>query len=89
MTSGIGSLVSSGADTPDWRNTAVVGGPWENDGSIALGAAAGAVGELGADAGRGRLAQRLADENGATVAYPTSSPTSPGGRRPARPAKTN
>lgn len=37
MTTDIGSLSSSGANAPDWRNTAVVGGPWENDGSMAFG----------------------------------------------------
>jgi hypothetical protein len=37
VTAGIGSLASSGANAPDWRDTAVVGGPWENDGSMAFG----------------------------------------------------
>ena len=35
MTPGIDSLVSSESD--DWRNTAIIGGPWESDGSLAMG----------------------------------------------------
>ena len=35
MTPGIDSLVSSDGD--DWRNTAIIGGPWESDGSLAMG----------------------------------------------------
>lgn len=35
MTPGIDSLVSSDGD--DWRNTAIIGGPWESDSSLAMG----------------------------------------------------
>jgi hypothetical protein len=35
MTPGIDYLVSSESD--DWRNTAIIGGPWESDGSLAMG----------------------------------------------------
>jgi len=37
VTPGIGSLVSPGANRGNWRNTAVIGGPWESDGALALG----------------------------------------------------
>jgi hypothetical protein len=37
MTPSIGSLASFGADGRDWRSTAFTGGPWESDGSLALG----------------------------------------------------
>ena len=37
MTADIGSLAPSRAKAPKWRDTAVIGGPWENDGSMAFG----------------------------------------------------
>jgi hypothetical protein len=37
MTLGIGSLVSDDAGDGDWRSTAIIGGPWESDGSLAFG----------------------------------------------------
>jgi hypothetical protein len=37
MTPGIDSLVPADAGDGDWRSTAIIGGPWENDGSLALG----------------------------------------------------
>ena len=37
MTPGIDSLLSADADDGDWRNTAIIGGPWESDGSLAFG----------------------------------------------------
>ncbi len=37
MTPSIDSLVSSGANGGDWRSTAVIGGPWESDSSLAFG----------------------------------------------------
>ena len=33
----IDSLISSASDGDDWRNTAVIGGPFESDSSLALG----------------------------------------------------
>jgi hypothetical protein len=33
----IDSLVSPDADGDDWRHTAIIGGPWESDGSLAMG----------------------------------------------------
>lgn len=37
VTSGIDSLLSADAGDGDWRNTAIIGGPWENDSSLAFG----------------------------------------------------
>jgi hypothetical protein len=38
VTPDIGSLVpADAADSGDWRSTAIIGGPWENDGSLAFG----------------------------------------------------
>jgi hypothetical protein len=37
VTPGIGSLVPPGANGGDQRNTAIIGGPWESDGALALG----------------------------------------------------
>jgi hypothetical protein len=37
MTPGIDSLIPADADDGDWRSTAIIGGPWESDGSLALG----------------------------------------------------
>jgi hypothetical protein len=37
MTPGIGSLVPHDAGDGDWRSTAIIGGPWESDSSLALG----------------------------------------------------
>ena len=37
MTSGIGCLGSSNGYGGDWRNTAIIGGPWESDVSLATG----------------------------------------------------
>jgi hypothetical protein len=38
VTPDIGSLVPAGAaDGGDWHSTAIIGGPWENDGSMAFG----------------------------------------------------
>jgi hypothetical protein len=37
VTPGIDSLLSADADDGDWRNTAIIGGPWESDGSLAFG----------------------------------------------------
>lgn len=37
MTPDIDSLVSSDANGGYWRHTAIIGGPWESDGSLALG----------------------------------------------------
>ena len=37
MAPSIGSLVSPDADGGDWRNTAIIGGPWESDSSLAIG----------------------------------------------------
>jgi hypothetical protein len=37
MTSGIDSLIPVGAGDGDWRSTAIIGGPWESDGSLAFG----------------------------------------------------
>lgn len=37
MTPGIDFLVSSGCADGDWRNTAVIGGPWESDSTLAFG----------------------------------------------------
>jgi hypothetical protein len=37
VTPGIDSLLPADADDGDWRNTAIIGGPWESDGSLAFG----------------------------------------------------
>jgi hypothetical protein len=37
VTPGIDSLLSAAADDSDWRSPAIIGGPWESDGSLALG----------------------------------------------------
>jgi len=37
VTPGIDSLLSANAGDGDWRNTAIIGGPWEDDGSLASG----------------------------------------------------
>src|SRR6266567_628703 len=37
VTPDIDSLVSAGTNGGDWRSTAIIGGPWESDGSLALG----------------------------------------------------
>jgi len=37
VTPGIDSLVPADAGAGDWRSTAIIGGPWESDGSLALG----------------------------------------------------
>jgi hypothetical protein len=37
VTPDIDSLLPAGADDGDWRNTAIIGGPWESDGSLASG----------------------------------------------------
>jgi len=37
VTPGIDSLLSADADDGDWRSPAIIGGPWESDGSLALG----------------------------------------------------
>ena len=37
VTPDIDSLVPSSASTGDWRNTAVIGGPWESDSALAVG----------------------------------------------------
>jgi len=37
VTADIGSLAPSGVKASKWRDTAVIGGPWENDGSMAFG----------------------------------------------------
>ena len=37
MTPGIDSLIPDDADDGGWRSTAIIGGPWESDGFLALG----------------------------------------------------
>jgi hypothetical protein len=37
VTPGINSLLPGDADDGDWRSTAIIGGPWESDGSLAFG----------------------------------------------------
>ena len=37
MTPDINSLLTSSAGDGEWCNTAIVGGPWEDDGSLAMG----------------------------------------------------
>jgi len=37
MTLDIDSLISSDVNGGTWRNTAIIGGPWEDDGSLAIG----------------------------------------------------
>jgi hypothetical protein len=37
VTPGIDSLLPADADDGDWRSTAIIGGPWESDGSLAFG----------------------------------------------------
>jgi hypothetical protein len=37
VTPGIDSLASSDANGGDWRNTAIIGGPLESDGALAMG----------------------------------------------------
>ena len=37
MTPSIDSLLSADSGDGDWRNTAIIGGPWENDSSLAVG----------------------------------------------------
>jgi hypothetical protein len=37
VTPDIDSLVSADTNGGNWRSTAIIGGPWENDGSLAFG----------------------------------------------------